>query len=419
MLYFERERGRSSFDCRPKPQRALKKIKGMNPRASSGLLFRSKLRGIKPPSCPAQPTGVDGLKNKNMPKNEKVNFSTMRSAFFFGLIIILTIAMLYLIRPFFYPIFWAAVLAILFYPIYSWLDKHIKLPRLSSVFVLVLVIVTIFLPLTLLSILIVNESIELYTRVSRGDGLINNVQGATAWLESTPLAPYVENIKTEWTGYATNATKVISIFLFNNVKNLTQVSVKFVFMLFIMFYTLFFFFKDGPRLLKFLMRVSPLGDKYEAMLYQKFTSTARATLKSTLIVGGLQGTLGGIFFWIAGIQGALVWGIIMIALSVVPAIGSFVIWLPAGIIMLALGNTWQGLVILIGGLFISTIDNIIRPPLIGKDTQMHPLIILFTTLGGIFLFGISGFVIGPIIASLFLAIISIYNCYYHGELDNN
>lgn len=196
-------------------------------------------------------------------------------------------------------------------------------------------------------------------------------------------------------------------------------SVKFVFMLFIMFYTLFFFFKDGPRLLKYLMRVSPLGDKYEAMLYEKFTSTARATLKSTLIVGGLQGTLGGIFFWIAGVEGALVWGIIMIALSVIPAIGSFIIWLPTGIIMLALGNIWQGLLILIGGMFISIIDNIIRPPLVGKDTQMHPLIVLFTTLGGIFLFGISGFVIGPIIASLFLAIISIYNFYYRGELDSN
>jgi len=168
------------------------------------------------------------------------------------------------------------------------------------------------------------------------------------------------------------------------------------------------------------MHLSPLGDRYETMLYERFTSTTRATLKGTLLVGLVQGSLGGIVFYLAGVQGALIWGLIMAAASIVPALGSSIVWLPAGIIALALGNVWQGLMILILGAFlISTIDNLLRPKLVGKDIQMHPLLVLFSTLGGIFWFGISGVVIGPVIAALFLAVISIYDDHYSNELGKN
>ena len=161
-----------------------------------------------------------------------------------------------------------------------------------------------------------------------------------------------------------------------------------------------------------------MGDAYEKMLYEKCRSTSVATLESAFIIGGVQGTIGGILFWITGVPGALVWGVVMMAFSILPALGSFMVWLPAGLIMLALGNVWQGVAILLVGIFIiATVDNLIRPPLLGKDTEMHPLIVLFSTLGGIFLFGVSGFIIGPIIAALFLAIISIYDHYYQSELS--
>jgi predicted PurR-regulated permease PerM len=187
-----------------------------------------------------------------------------------------------------------------------------------------------------------------------------------------------------------------------------------------MIYTLFFFLKDGKRMLTRLMHLCPLGDVYEEMLYQRFTSTARATLKGTIIIGTIQGTLGGILFAITGIEGALIWGILMILLSLIPGIGSAIIWLPAGIIMLGLGNIWQGVTILAVGMFvISLIDNILRPALVGKDTQMHPILILFSTLGGIAFFGISGFIIGPVITALFLAVVSIYEHYYKRELQDN
>jgi len=191
-------------------------------------------------------------------------------------------------------------------------------------------------------------------------------------------------------------------------------------MLFIMFYTLFFFLRDGKKILEHLMHLSPLGNKYETMLYEKFTSTSRATLKGTFLVGCVQGTLGGLLFLAVGIPGALIWGLMMVALSIVPAVGCSIIWLPTGIIMLLMGNIWQGITILLfGTLVISNIDNLIRPPLVGKDIQMHPLLVLFSTLGGIFIFGISGFIIGPVIAALFTSVISIYDHYYRNELSNN
>ena len=353
-----------------------------------------------------------------MANSDKIQFTKMRAAFFFGLIILLTIAFLYIIRPFFYPIFWAAVIAIMFYPHYEWLNNYLKMSALSSAVMIVLTFVTIFLPLILISALLVNESFSLYESVSQKNLAPPNVELVSNWLERGPLAPYVDTVKTKWADYATNATKQLSNWIFAAIKNITQNSVSFFFMLFIMFYTLYYFFKDGKRMLNRLMHLSPLGSNYEQMLCDRFTSTARATIKSTFIIGGIQGLIGTILFWLTGVQGALVWGVIMMALSILPSVGAFIVWLPAGIIMLALGNIWQGITIIAVGVFIiSIIDNILRPPLVGKDTQMHPLIVLFSTLGGILLFGVSGFIIGPIIAALYLSIMSIYDHFYRNELE--
>lgn len=348
----------------------------------------------------------------------KLDFAKVQSIFFFSLIIGLSIGILYLIRPFFYPIFWAAVLAITFYPMYTWFGKHFKSGSLCSSFTILAVLVLIFLPMTLISVLIVNESVSLYQSVSVEELQIA-LEKAGSWLEGTPMEPYVETARQQWPQHLANATKTASTVIFNSVKNITQNSLRFLVMFFVMMYTLFYFFRDGKRILKRIMHLSPLGDKYEAMLYERFTSTTRATLKSTIIVGSMQGILSGLLFWITGIQGAFIWGVIMVIIAIIPAIGTSVVLGPAAIIMLIVGNFWQGVVLLVGAFIISMLDNLIRPPLIGKDIQMHPLIAFFATLGGILVFGISGFVIGPIIAALYISIMSIYDHYYMKELKHN
>lgn len=352
-------------------------------------------------------------------KIEKTNFDKMRTTFFFGLIIILGLAILYLFKPFFYPIFWAAIIAIMFYSVYQWLLKYLHFKTLCSLLTIIIVVAIIIIPLTILSTLVINQSISLYQNVSQGE-LIVQVKGVSKWLENTPAAPYLEEIRNYWNLHAQSFAKTVSIFLLENLKNFTQNSLEFLGLFFLMLYTLFYFFKDGPRMLKRLMHLSPLGDEYEQMIFHRFTSTARATLKGTLFVGAIQGILGGILFYITGIQGSVVWGVIMAVASIIPALGTGIIWLPAGIIMLATGNVWQGITILIVGLaVIGTIDNLLRPKVVGRDIEMHPLLVLFSTLGGIIFFGISGIIIGPVIAALFLAIITIYEHHYKTELNNN
>ena len=353
------------------------------------------------------------------PKNHKLGFEKIRTIFYFGILGLLSIGFFYIIIPFIYPIFWAAIIAVFFYPFYAWINKNLKLPNISATISVITVVTVLFIPLSIIAALIVYQSADLYNTVSQNN-FFTNVDNVTNRLDNSILAPYLETIKTEWTAYATNATKAISSFLVASITKITQNSLRFAFMVFIMLYTLYYFLKDGKKILERLMHLSPLGDNYEKLLFHRFTSTARATLKSTLIVGGIQGTLGGIMFLIAGVQGAFIWGVIMVILSIIPAVGSFLVWFPAGIIMFALGNIWQGVfIILFGSIVIGMIDNLLRPPLIGKDIQMHPLIVLFSTLGGLAIFGISGFVIGPIIAALFLSVLSIYDHYYSKELSNN
>ncbi len=329
--------------------------------------------------------------------------------------------MMWLLNPFFFPLFWSAVIGVMFYPTYQKILRYTKNSNVSLSAVLLLVLVVIILPLAVIGTLLVKESFELYQSVQQS-GIFTNVDvnDVSNRLQNSFVGPYLETVKTEWTTYAEAATRDLSAYLFESIKNITSNTLTFMFQLFIMFYALFYFLKDGKKMLARLMHLSPLGNNYEQRLFERFTSTTRATLKSTIIVGGIQGLLGGLMFYFTGIEGAFVWGVIMFALSLIPVLGSFVIWMPAGIIMLALGNIWQGVTIILVGVFvISLIDNLLRPPLVGRDIQMHPLIVLLTTLGGLFLFGISGFVIGPIIAALYMSIMNVYEEYYKTSLEKN
>jgi predicted PurR-regulated permease PerM len=182
-----------------------------------------------------------------------------------------------------------------------------------------------------------------------------------------------------------------------------------------MLYALFYFIRDGDKFLDMVMKLLSLGRERGKVLQERFVVTAKSTLKVTLIIGGIQGILGGLIFWFTGVQGALVWGVVMIILSILPVVGCSIIWIPAGIVMILTGYLWKGVLILAFGVFvISMVDNLLRPILVGRDVQMHPLLIFLSTLGGIALFGFSGFVIGPIITSLLLAIWTMYDQFYRG-----
>ncbi|MBI5729169.1 MAG: AI-2E family transporter [Candidatus Magasanikbacteria bacterium] len=350
-----------------------------------------------------------------------MDFSKIRNYLFLGLLLLVTIVFIYTIRPFAYPIFWAAVLATLFYPFYQRLERVVRHPNISASIILIFVTIIILLPLTILGTLFVKESLGVYEALNDNQGQISaSIQQITGLLHNNPYLPTFKINDAVITEKITEFGRIVVSSIFNVAKNLTQNSLEFIAFFIITLYTLFFFVRDGEKILKKLMYLSPLGDRYETMLYAKFTATTSATIKGVLLISVVQGSLGGALFAITGIHSALIWGILMAALSVIPVTGAFLVWLPAGVITLLTGHVWQGIVILVVGvLIISTIDNLLRPVLVGKNLRIHPLLILFSTLGGLVLFGISGFVIGPIVASLFLSFWEMYEEYYRQELSRN
>jgi predicted PurR-regulated permease PerM len=350
-----------------------------------------------------------------------MDFSKMRNFLFLALLAAVTVAFIWVIKTFAYPIFWAAIIAGMFYPIYRLINRKLNVPNLSTAITMMITVLVIVVPLVLVGTLVVNQSIDMYNSLSQNSGSIKTgVSAAVDWVKNNPLTSQLNIDQSTITAKFTELAQSLTSFLLNSAKSFTQNSVVFLIMLFITFYSLFFFIRDGEKLLKKLMHLCPLGDDQEKMLYNKFTSTTRATIKGSLIVGLIQGTLGGLMFWVAGIDGAIIWGILMVLLASVPGIGPYFVWLPAAIIMIILGHTWTGVgMILFGALVIGTVDNILRPMLVGKDSQMHPLLVLLSTLGGIAVFGISGFIIGPIIASLMLAFWEMYEAHYRKQLEKN
>ena len=172
----------------------------------------------------------------------------------------------------------------------------------------------------------------------------------------------------------------------------------------IMLYLLFFLLRDGAALSARIRHAIPLSEEYKRNLISKFTTVIRATVKGNIVVAITQGALGGIIFWILGIQGAVLWGVLMAFLSLLPAVGAGLIWVPVAIYFLVTGAIWQGLTLIAFGVFvIGLVDHILRPILVGKDTKMPDYVVLISTLGGMALFGLNGFVIGPLIAALFIA----------------
>ncbi|MBC2712502.1 MAG: AI-2E family transporter [Desulfosarcina sp.] len=201
----------------------------------------------------------------------------------------------------------------------------------------------------------------------------------------------------------------ISQFLINNLSSATMGAVSFLFMLFTWLYTMYFFLIDGEKLLEKILYYLPLQDHDEQQMLERFTSVTRATLKGTAVIGILQGGLAGVAFWVVGIPSAAFWGTIMVVLSIIPSVGTAVIWLPAAVILGLGGAIGKAVGLFVFcGLVVGSVDNLLRPILVGKDTQMHELMIFFGTLGGIFMFGIVGVVIGPIVAALFVTIWEIY-----------
>ncbi|MDJ0784527.1 MAG: AI-2E family transporter [Desulfosarcinaceae bacterium] len=329
------------------------------------------------------------------------------------LLVVLFISAIFLsmIRSFLMAIFLAGLFAAMVHPIYARLEHLFKGRRsLASLTTLLLVICFILLPLAGLMGIVTAQALKVGQAVTPWvQKQIAEPDAFFTFLKSLPYFDQIAPYRDLFIEKAGEMVGGISAFLIHSLSSGAKGTMTFLFSTFVLLYTMYFFLMDGYQLVNKILYYLPLEDADEQRLLQRFTSVARATLKGTAVIGVLQGGLAGLAFAVVGIPSPAFWGLIMILLSILPGIGTALVWVPAAVILAASGNAAKAVgLALFCGAVVGSMDNLLRPRLVGKDTQMHELLIFFGTLGGILMFGVVGFIIGPIIAALFITVWDIY-----------
>jgi predicted PurR-regulated permease PerM len=337
------------------------------------------------------------------------------------LLLVLFISALFLsmIRQFLMAIFLAGIFSALSFPLYRRLVKWFRgRRRLASVACILLIVFVILIPLTGLLGIITAQAIKVGEAVKPWvEQQLSEPDRISSTLESVPFMDKIEPYRNQILKKAGGMVGSVSSFLINRLSSVTLGTVNFLFMLFVMLYAMYFFLMDGDKLLYKILYYLPLEDHDERRILDKFTSVTRATLKGTAVIGIIQGVLAGLAFAVVGIPSAVFWGAIMTVLSIIPSIGSAIVWGPAAIILAATGYLAKGIGLAVFcSVAVGSMDNLLRPILVGKDTQMHELMIFLGTLGGIFMFGVVGIIIGPIIAALFVTVWDIYGASFKDVL---
>jgi predicted PurR-regulated permease PerM len=338
-----------------------------------------------------------------------MNTNPLHDRVFLLLLAIVTVAFFWILAPFAGAVFWGAITAIMFAPINRWILVRVgPRPSLAALLTLLLVLVMVILPMMAITGGLVQEGGALYQRLRSGEinigaFLQHAFDGLPPWIHELLVRyglPDLASIQERLSEGALQASQFIA----SQAVNIGQNTFQFVISFGVMLYLMFFLLRDGSGLSRRIRQAIPLSESHKIHLLQKFMAVVRATVKGNVFVAITQGLLGGLIFWILGIQGVLLWTVLMAFLSLLPAIGAGLVWGPVAIYFLVTGSLWQGLVLIAYGVVvIGLVDNILRPILVGKDTRMPDWVILISTLGGMALFGISGFVIGPLVAALFVS----------------
>jgi predicted PurR-regulated permease PerM len=328
-----------------------------------------------------------------------------RQAFLLLLVTAISVAFVAMVQLFLVTIVLAAIFTGLSYPVYQWLLARFRGQRaLAAVATLVLLLALVMVPLLAVLGAGANEALRVTETIRpRLEQLVDQPGELDRRLRALPgyhyVAPYRAQILTK-AGELVGST---SAFLFAALSATTRATVVFIFHFFVLLYTMFYFLMGGPGMLRAVLAYLPLTEADKQRMLEKFVSVTRATLKGTILIGAAQGVLGGLAFWAVGIDGPIFWGTVMTILSIIPGIGGALVWVPAAIILMAAGELGRGIALaLFCALVVGSVDNVLRPRLVGKDTKMHELLIFFSTIGGLLLFGAMGFILGPILAALFV-----------------
>ena len=330
------------------------------------------------------------------------------------LLIAVSLALGWILLPFYASILWGSIIGLLFAPLHRWL-----LPRLSgrrtpaALVTLAIVLLIVIIPFAIVTASLAGEATLVYERLESGEwnpGLyLHGVFDALPdWMMTLLRRFGLADFDTLQRRFAA-ALAQASQFIATHALGIGQDTLRFVAGIFITLYLAFFLIRDGDGLARTVRRAIPLAPEHRQELVGKFSTVIRATVKGSLLVAAVQGVLGGFAFWFLGVSAVLLWSVLMAFMSLVPAVGAAIVWLPVAIYFLVTGALWQGVALIAYGLLvIGLIDNLLRPLLVGKDTRMPDYLVMVTTLGGIAVFGVNGLVLGPAIAAMFIAVWHIY-----------
>ncbi len=344
-----------------------------------------------------------------------MNSADFHNKSFIFLLLLVSAGLIVILLPFYGAVFWGVILSILFTPLYrQLLVKTNNRKNLAALGTLTACIIIVILPLIIIASSLVHEGATLFQKVKSGE--INPALYTQEILDAAPAPIHrvlervgltdVKSFQDKLSQIAMQGSQLLATKALSIGQNTFQFVVGFAVMLYLMFFLL----RDGTTLSMRVKQAIPLSAEHKRHLFNKFTTVIRATVKGNILVAITQGALGGLIFWILGIQAALLWAVIMAFLSLLPAVGASLIWAPVAIYFLATGALWQGITLIAFGVFvIGLVDNILRPILVGKDTKLPDYVVLISTLGGMAVFGLNGFVIGPLIAALFITMWDIFS----------
>jgi predicted PurR-regulated permease PerM len=345
-----------------------------------------------------------------------------RRIFVLLLVLVVSIVFIATVKGFLITLFLAAVFTGMVYPLYGWLLEHFRgRASVASVTTLALVFCAVVMPLIVFFGVVAGQAVEVTQIVA--PWVERHLENSAAGSHSLPdwipfrehLTPYHEQITSKLAEFASKAGR----YLVGSLLNITQITGVFLLNLFIMLYAMFFFLIGGPKIVKTVMGYLPLPDSDKETILHVGLSVSKATIKGTLVIGIVQGALGGIGLAVVGIPGAAFWGTIMVVLSIIPGIGTALVWVPAVIFLVISDSAVAATGLLIWNVaVVGMVDNVVRPRLVGKDAKMPDLLILISTLGGLGLFGALGLVIGPVIAALFMTAWTIFGHIFEDELSD-
>jgi predicted PurR-regulated permease PerM len=334
-----------------------------------------------------------------------VTDTRFRHAFLILLVVAISAAFLAMVRVFLLTIVLAALFTGVIYPAYR---RIIGLlggrTKLAAVATLVLLLVLVIVPLVMLAGAVANEAQRVNeTILPRLQRLVDEPGEFERRLRPLLRYDFIRPYRTQILTKTGELVGGAGVFVFAALSATTRATATFIFQFVVLMYTMFFFLIDGPALLAAVLGYVPLGASDKQRMLERFVSVTRA--------------LAGVAFWAAGIEGAIFWGAIMTVLSIIPGIGAAIVWVPAAIILMATDQIWTGLgLALFCALVVGSVDNVLRPALVGRDTRMHELLIFFSTLGGLLLFGAMGFILGPILAALFVTVWEMFGVAFRSEL---